>query len=150
MLDQNNVDYYPHLTPSNTGIKNPLKVMAELNRISDIEVCYVTRTYLTSAGRLDGECDKSKINPNMRDKTNVPNLHQGTLRYGRLNEKSLEERILKDFETAREYDAKLSLAITHENEYGYTFSNDFKKNFDRIYCSDGEIRKSVRRIYERS
>ena len=148
LLDQNNTAYYPHLTPSNTGIKNSLEIIAEMNCKPDIEVCYVTRTYLTrhGAGRLDGECGKQEINPDMQDLTNVPNPHQGTLRYAKLIEKSLEERILKDFEPARKYGAKLSLAITHENEYDYVFSNTFKKNFDYIYYSDGETRESVGRI----
>ena len=148
LLDQNNTAHYPHLTPSNTGIKNSLKIIAEMRCKPDIEVCYVTRTYLTrhGAGRLDGECDKQEINPDMQDLTNVPNPHQGTLRYAKLIEKSLEERILKDFEPARKYGAKLSLAITHENEYDYVFSNTFKKNFDYIYYSDGETRESVGRI----
>lgn len=148
LLDQNNTAYYPNLTPSNTGIKNSLEIIAEMSCKPDIEVCYVTRTYLTrhGAGRLDGECDKQEINPDMQDLTNVPNPHQGTLRYAKLVEKSLEERILKDFEPARKYGAKLSLAITHENEYDYVFSNTFKKNFDYIYYSDGETRESVGRI----
>lgn len=148
LLDQNNTAYYPHLTPSNTGIKNSLKIIAEMRCKPDIEVCYITRTYLTrhGAGRLDGECEKQEINPDMQDLTNVPNPHQGTLRYAKLVEKSLEERILKDFEPARKYGAKLSLAITHENEYDYVFSNTFKKNFDYIYYSDGETRESVGRI----
>ena len=148
LLDQNNTAYYPHLTPSNTGIKNSLEIIAEMSCKPDIEVCYVTRTYLTrhGVGRLDGECDKQEINPDMQDLTNVPNPHQGTLRYAKLIEKSLEERILKDFEPARKYGAKLSLAITHENEYDYVFSNTFKKNFDYIYYSDGETRESVGRI----
>ena len=148
LLDQNNTAYYPHLTPSNTGIKNSLEIIAEMNCKPDIEVCYVTRTYLTrhGAGRLDGECGKQEINPDMQDLTNVPNPHQGTLRYAKLIEKSLEERILKDFEPARKYGAKLSLAITHENEYDYVFSNTFKKKFDYIYYSDGETRESVGRI----
>ena len=148
LLDQNNTAHYPHLTPSNTGIKNSLEIIAEMSCKPDIEVCYVTRTYLTrhGAGRLDGECDKQEINPDMQDLTNVPNPHQGTLRYAKLIEKSLEERILKDFEPARKYGAKLSLAITHENEYDYVFSNTFKKKFDYIYYSDGETRESVGRI----
>lgn len=148
LLDQNNKEYFPHLTPSNTGLKNPLKIISNMHCNPDVEVCYVTRTYLTrhGAGRLDGECDKKEINPDMQDLTNVPNPHQGTLRYAKLIEKSLEERILKDFEPARKYGAKLSLAITHENEYDYVFSNTFKKKIDYIYYSDGETRESVGRI----
>lgn len=147
LLDQNNNEYYPHLTPSNTGIKNPLRIISKMDCKPNIEACYVTRTYLTrhGAGRLDGECDKAAINPDMQDLTNVPNPHQGTLRYAKLVEKSLEGRILKDFEPAKKYGAKLSLAVTHENEYSYVFSDKFKKNFDCIYYFDGETRESFRK-----
>ena len=146
LLDQNNTAYYPHLTHSNTGIKNPMWIISNMQLKPDIEVCYVTRTYLTrhGAGRLDGECDKAEINPDMQDFTNVPNPHQGTLRYARLDEKSLKERILKDFEPARKYGAKISLAVTHENECDYVFSDKFIDNFDCIYYSDGEDRESVK------
>lgn len=145
LLDQNNKDYFPHLTPSNTGIKNPLKIISNMSCQPDIEVCYVTRTYITrhGTGRLDGECNKVEINPGMQDLTNVPNPHQGTLRYAKPEEESLKERILKDFEPARQYGAKLSLAVTHQNEYDYVFSDGYKKNFDYIYFSDREIRESV-------
>lgn len=147
LLDQNNKEYFPHLTPSNTGLKNSLKIISNMHCNPDVEVCYVTRTYLTrhGAGRLDGECDKKEINPDMQDLTNIPNPHQGTLRYAKLIEKSLEERILNDFEPARQYGAKLSLAVTHKNEYDYAFSDQFKRNFDYIYYSNGETRESVGR-----
>lgn len=148
LLDQNNKEYFPHLTPSNTGLKNPLKIISNMHCQPDIEVCYVTRTYLTrhGAGRLDGECDKLEINSDMQDLTNVPNPHQGILRYAKLDEEFLKDRILKDFEPARKYGARLSLAVTHENEYDYVFSDEFKKNFDCLYFSDGETRESVGRI----
>lgn len=147
LLDRNNKEYYPNLTPSNTGIKNPMGILSHMSCQVDIEVCYVTRTYLTrhGAGRLDGECDKSEINPDMQDLTNVPNPHQGTLRYAKLDEKSLEERVLNDFGPARKCGAKLSLAVTHGNEYEYVFSDEFKKNFDCIYYSHGETRESIGR-----
>ena len=148
LLDRNNKEYYPHLTPSNTGVENPLKIISGLNSALDIEVCYVTRTYLTrhGAGRLDGECDKSEINPDMQDLTNILNPHQGTLRYAKLDEDSLKERILKDFSPMRKYGAKISLAVTHTNEYDQEFSDGFKENFDCFYYSDGETRYSVRRF----
>lgn len=148
LLDQNNLEYYPHLTPSNTGIKNPLHLInvGLPNDVQkEIEICYVTRTYLTrhGAGRFHGECDKAEINPNMQDLTNVPNPHQGTLRYAKLDEGSLEDRILKDFEAAKKYGAKLSLAVTHENEYNHFFSNSFQEQFENIYHANGETRESV-------
>ena len=147
LLDQNNIEYYPHLTPSNTGIINPLKIIDRLSGVSEIEFCYVTRTYLTrhGAGRLDGECAKVEINTDIKDLTNVPNPYQGTLRYAKLDERSLEKRILKDFMPVKNYVAKLSLAVTHVNEYDYGFSNKFKENFDAMYFSDGETRESIKK-----
>ena len=80
-------------------------------RMMDVEVCYVTRTYLTrhGAGPFPEECGKDEINPDMRDLTNVPNPHQGTLRYGRLDEKAFIRRIREDFDRLiAEYSASSS------------------------------------------
>ena len=145
LLDQNNKEYFPHLTPSNTGSTNPYKIISE--RFSDadnIEVCYVTRTYLTrhGAGRLDNECAKEEINPYMQDLTNVPNLHQGTLRYAEIDVKELNKRINHDFAQMKNLNAKCSLAITHSNEYAKSDWTDI--DFDcKFYGSFGEDRKSV-------
>ena len=118
MLDQNNTAYFPHLTPSNTGVKNPKAIIDRIkwNEPLDIEVCYVTRTYLTrhGAGKLLGECDKSEINPYMEDLTNVPNPNQDSLRYGMMDWKTMMERCSKDLGT---WDVNMSMAITHVNEY---------------------------------
>ena len=96
LLDQNNRAYFPHLTPSNTGIKNARKV---IERISwkepvNIETCYVSRTYLTrhGAGKFPMECAKDQINAQMSDRTNMPNPYQGSLRYGMLDLRELKER----------------------------------------------------------
>ncbi len=87
MLSCDNMEYYPHLTPSYTGLTN---VAALLERAPgwtkvDLEIFYVTRTYVTrhGAGRLDYACSKEEINAYMEDRTNVPNQWQDSLRYGR-------------------------------------------------------------------
>lgn len=145
LLDQNNMGYYPHLTPSNTGIKNPIEIISKIDCKSDIEICYVTRSYLTrhGTGRLDGECHKSEINPDIQDMTNIPNPHQGSLRYAKLDEKSLKSRIFNDFEPAKTFSPKISLAITHVNEKVPCLTNDFLNCFDNIYISDGQTRNSI-------
>lgn len=83
---------------------------------ANVEVCYVTRTYLTrhGAGAFDGECDKSEINGSMKDKTNVPNPYQGSIRYGKLDVNELVNRIKKDI---GEHSYNVSLAVTHLNEF---------------------------------
>lgn len=149
LLDQNNVDYFPHLTPSNTGLTNPTNMIKDKN-VTDIEVCYVTRTYMTrhGAGRFDSECSKDEINPNMVDLTNVPNEFQGTLRYGKLDLNDLKIRIEKDFTTNNNgLNIKKSLAITHINEYSIN-EEKIKKIFNeyKLYLSDGMTRSSVKII----
>lgn len=120
LLDQNNMEYYPHLTPSNTGIKNPARIIKEVswNDSIDIEVCYVTRSYMTrhGAGAFPTECDKDEINADMFDQTNVPNPHQDTLRYGKLDVEDLIKRCNADV-NGLGLPCEKVLAVTHTNEY---------------------------------
>lgn len=142
LLDQNNTEYFPHLTPSNTGLKNPREMILRLFPNADVEVCYVTRPYLTrhGAGRLDNECRKEEINPNMEDLTNVPNPHQGTLRYGKMDSKELESRARMDFSTNHPW--KPSLSITHTNEVLRVFKPT-EGMFDIVYHSHGKTRRDI-------
>lgn len=91
MLDWDNDEYAPHLTASHTGLKNVAELLNELENTGmenfsySLEVIYVSRTYVTrhGAGRLDHECPKEAINPEMTDWTNVYNPWQDHLRYGK-------------------------------------------------------------------
>lgn len=146
LLDQNNMEYFPHLTPSNTGLINPVNMIEDKNVI-DIEACYVTRTYMTrhGAGRFDSECKKEDINPNMVDMTNIPNEFQDTLRYGTLDLNDLKNRIENDFNSnSKGLNIKKSLAITHINEYDID-KEKVRDMFDgyKFYLSDGMTRDSV-------
>ena len=108
-----------------------------------VEVCYVSRTYLTrhGAGPFPGECGKEEINPDIVDLTNVPNPHQGTLRFGKLDGKSFLRRVREDFDSVRfpgGIRAKCTLALTHVNEYNRDIP------FKADYLSDGETREYVK------
>lgn len=144
LLDRNNLSYMPHLTPSNTGIKNPLDIIS--TRKVDAEACYVSRTYMTrhGAGRFDTECKKSDINENIVDLTNIPNPYQDTIRYGMLMLNDLKDRIMSDLGSAN---VNKSIAITHLNEYGVD-QDKLKKLFNKfdIYMSDGMTHNDVYRI----
>jgi adenylosuccinate synthase len=93
LLDQNNVEYRPHLTHSNTGLKN-VRVLCEQAGIYAIDSYYVSRTYLTrhGAGKLPGEDPKMKFH----DDTNVDHPFQGKLRFAPLDPVSLYQRISAD------------------------------------------------------
>ena len=146
LLDQNNRAYFPHLTPSNTGIKNARKVIERIawKEPFNIETCYVSRTYLTrhGAGKFPTECEKAQINAQMSDRTNVPNPYQDSLRYGMLDLKELQERCQSDVGT---FGDQKSIAITHCNEY-HCDVKLLKNVFQgwKIYLSDGETRKNIR------
>lgn len=136
-----------HTTPSFTGAENPVRIIKTLNNTNNIEVCYVTRSYLTrhGAGDFPQECAKSDINPDMVDRTNVPNDYQGTLRYGRIDADELKQRIFSDYAMFGEFDdVKISLAITHLNETdGKLITTEGEKNpesigIDKIYYSYSE------------
>lgn len=149
LLDRCRKEYGNNTTPSNTGVRNPYQLLREYQLMRKdqvkkipVEVCYVSRTYLTrhGAGRFDEECDKVDINPNMVDLTNVSNPHQGTIRYGKLSSKSLLRRIKEDFDSASlpmAFEPRKTLAVTHINEY----MSDIVKKAD--YISGGETRDSV-------
>ena len=147
LLDQNNLKYFPYLTPSSTGLKNPKEIIERIDWYDElnIEVCYVTRTYLTrhGAGPFPTECDKNEINSEMHDKTNVPNPHQDTLRYGKLDLNELYQRVMED---VGNYKCKKSIAITHCNEFRMD-EYKFEKLFLgwNIYKSDGETHNDILR-----
>lgn len=146
LLDQNNIKYGDNTTPSNTGIKNPHEIISKALPNANVEVCYVTRTYLTrhGAGRFDEECSKDIINASMEDYTNVPNPYQGAIRYGWLDVKDLLKRIKDDISSV-DVDYKVSLAITHANEH-YIMITEYD-DYDFIahwYVSDDHTRHSVK------
>ncbi len=93
LLDQDNKEFFPHLTHSNTGIKN-VRILCEQAGIDDIDAYYVSRTYLTrhGAGKLPGEDASLKY----FDNTNDEHPYQGKLRFAPLDVKSLLDRIQKD------------------------------------------------------
>ena len=112
---------------------------------TETEVRYVTRSYLTrhGAGPLPTECQKETINADMADRTNVPNPHQQSLRYGLFDPEAVLARTGKDQEATRAVlpDTVFSAVITHLNETGGKLACDmdldaFTAHFDRVYLSD--------------
>jgi adenylosuccinate synthase len=99
-LDMNNREYFPHLTPSNTGSLNAIKTMIA-GDVEEVNLHYVTRPYVTrhGRGRLNHEMSAEEFSmlfPNFTDKTNVPNEWQGALRFARIDTREMRMRILND------------------------------------------------------
>lgn len=92
MLDEDRIDQFPHVTRSKTGLTNVLYLAPHFG-IEELNVTYISRTYLTrhGAGPLNGECDW--VFP---DSTNIPNQFQGTLRFAPLDLQTLQKSIKYD------------------------------------------------------
>ena len=97
LLDQSHINETVHLTPSSVGSYNIANMINFLGVPTDIY--YVSRTYMTrhGAGEMEAECKREEINPDIVDKTNMPNPWQGDLRFGYINQDTLAERVKKDF-----------------------------------------------------
>lgn len=146
LLSEDNIDYFPHLTPSFTGSQIISKDIEKYD--ADVEVCYVTRSYMTrhGAGKFPTECKKEDINPNIVDKTNQPNQYQQELRYGYLDIKEFVKRIPKDIACYKK-PITCSLAITQLNYTdGYVICGPNDKVrattigtlFDKLYTFDSQ------------
>jgi adenylosuccinate synthase len=93
LLDQDNKEFFPHVTRSNTGTKN-IRALCYEARIDEIETYYVSRTYLTrhGAGPLPGEDADMRF----EDNTNLQHPWQGQLRFAPLDIDSLRKRCAAD------------------------------------------------------
>ncbi|HAE45362.1 MAG TPA: hypothetical protein DCG37_07205 [Lachnospiraceae bacterium] len=87
-------------TPSRTGAEAALGLIEDTFVNAEVEMCYVTRTYLTrhGDGPLHGECHPDAITPRICERTNVTNPFQGSFRYGKMDVESLSGRINRDYE----------------------------------------------------
>lgn len=149
LLDQNMIFYGDNTTPSNTGLFNPMKVIDKVfdEKNTNLEVCYVSRTYMTrhGVGRFETECDKSLINASMIDENNPTNAFQGCLRYGELIPDQLVKRIQNDLNRCNigRFNPTTSIAITHTNEHHFDYSVLQRDFINNIYLSDRRDRESV-------
>jgi adenylosuccinate synthase len=105
LLDQNS-GFYPHVTPSNTGLQNVLAVAGAARAIDPV---YVTRSYTTrhGAGPMyydwvgDREWKKGPPPALDVDTTNIHNDWQHGLRYGPLVVHQLEYAVRTDLARAK-------------------------------------------------
>ncbi|MCQ2523174.1 MAG: adenylosuccinate synthetase [Lachnospiraceae bacterium] len=115
MLDFDRQEYMPYLTPSKTGVANPVNFLSRIGKSLD-EVIYVSRTYVTrhGAGPLPGEVIRNELEGVEKDFTNEPNDWQGTIRYGKhISLKDFVEPLLSD---CKDIKAEISLVLTHVDE----------------------------------
>ncbi|MBE5821622.1 MAG: adenylosuccinate synthase [Clostridiales bacterium] len=136
LLDQNNTEYYPHVTTSNTGIKNVMDILASLSYIGPIDIYYMSRCYITKhgAGAFKGEL-KEKPYSNIEDLTNIPNEFQGSLRFGYMDFDLLAYEINKDLRNLK-LPAKINITFTCLDQ----LDDDFKYLLDgKKHCQKSDL-----------
>lgn len=150
LADDHSYDF-EHNTPAYVGAKVPSQIIAQnfdKGKV-DIETLYVTRTYLTRHGKgqigqtSNLECDKAAINVDMFDATNVPNPNQGTLRYGKFDQREANAAVARAIRDSKYFEmkgikAKPSLVVTHTNEFAGTEILTAAEGKINLYTSDNE------------
>lgn len=135
LLDQGNEKYYPHVTSSNTGIRNVMDILERKKIKCELDIYYMSRCYITrhGAGPLANELSSSPYQ-NVSDLTNIPNEFQGSLRYSYLDLDLLGDAIFKDERSAKWW-AKLNVVITCVDQLGKEFRY-FENNELKSVTSD--------------
>lgn len=149
---------WEYCTPSNTGIKYAVEIIRSTNSLNyeqkKVEICYVSRTYMTRHGQGDipNLCQKQDINPEMNDQTNVFNVCQGHLRYGLLPIQAMLNNFYHEVVISTDLyfngisidNITFSLMLTHWNEYHDNNVKLLFKEFEKVYISDDKIAESVK------
>ena len=120
-LSMTNEDDFPYLTPSVTGARKMIMHVHNYFGIdADVDMTYVTRSYITRHGNgpMDGIDAKVALEV---DATNQPNPWQGTLRFAYFDEDALYKMFKRikqdgdnDYTKSMKY-LKRNLVITHAN-----------------------------------
>lgn len=89
---------FPHVTRSNTGLKNVRELLEGVS-LKTMDVYYVTRAYTTrhGAGPLAHELPEG-LPYEVKDPTNVPGEYQGTLRFSHLDLDTVAAAVKKDID----------------------------------------------------
>ena len=148
-LDMDNMDDFPHLTPSNTGSKRMIPwIKGMYGADTPIEITYVSRSYLTRHGNgpfPDACLDMTHIE---QDMTNQPNPWQGTLRLSGFNKgafRQMGNRIQEDMAKVKDAgmtNVRYNFALTHVNE-NPDFHYPFGDIFDYVFLSDTKYVEDV-------
>ena len=125
---------FPHVTRSNTGIRNARNV-AEAAGIDRLDVIYVTRAYATrhGAGPLAHEV-RGPSPPGIEDRTNLANDWQGRLRIGHLDLDTLRGAIDQDLKSCPGAIRRARILLTCLDQVP-----------DLVTCFDAGTRRAVTR-----
>lgn len=144
-LDAENAPMKPWVTASRTGSGIPVQRVSEY--VGEVEVVYVTRTYLTrhGAGPFPTECHREEIPHAEVDKTNSTNKWQDSFRYGKFDWEEVWERVRKDIENSKAYnsDIKTGLMVTHAMRDAESIVERWEGS---VWVSEGRDYRPTKRI----
>ncbi|MCL2430054.1 MAG: adenylosuccinate synthetase [Alphaproteobacteria bacterium] len=111
LLDMDRGLKFPHVTRSNTGLRNVLALAADAG-IGNLDVVYMTRAYLTrhGAGPLPNEVPRLAF-ADVVDPTNLSNSWQGALRFAPLDLDLLRTTIADDLSDAAAAGIKVDAGV---------------------------------------
>ena len=152
LLDGNLRGQEETTTPSTTGVAGVFVTIENVFQGAEVEICYVTRSYLTRHGDgiMENEMNAEEVQrflPGVSaDMTNRENRHQGALRYGLADAGRITDRIREDFtfccgDTKNTY--RPTVMVTHLNEYAGIDTDLMAGGFFRVYLSDGRTSADV-------
>lgn len=98
MLDQDNKENFPHVTPSKTGLSGIAPIVREVFSEIDYEFTahYVTRAYTTRHGNGPLPHEMELTGYNIVDNTNVHNMYQGSMRFAAFDQDKFQDNIWVD------------------------------------------------------
>ena len=136
LLDQN-LGFFPHVTRSNTGLKNVVQLVLEDNKngntTDEINIIYATRCYTTrhGAGPLKNALN-DKAYPDIIDNTNSPNQFQGTLRFAYIDLDVLNDTIKRDIKLSNiekyfKFNYKIGISCLDQTKIVKFYENNILK-----------------------
>lgn len=144
-----------HGTPSATGVENVMDLLSNVTEDWALEVCYVTRSYLTRHGSGlftgDKNDELAKLVAEL-DTTNSPNEHQGTLRVGTFDLMTWVyalDRMHEDFErtkvVSRAFERVYNIEIRCKMSIAATWCDKWDLDEEVDYKVFGKTRDDVKR-----
>lgn len=142
LLDEARIDLFPHLTRSRTGLTNVVELSKEM-RIEELDVNYVSRTYLTKhgAGPLPGEDNWA-----FPDRTNIPNPFQGKLRFAHLDLEQLAYSINLDLTQAKHKHARINASLSFTCADQLPLPDEKYLPLPVTYISEGPCRADIKKL----
>lgn len=115
LLDQSRESFYGNnLTPSYTGAINVINLIPDS---ANVELCYVTRSYMTRHGAGKFETENNNLIVPDKYETNKTNEFQDNFRYGELIVPNLINRVNADAKLVEDkLNITKTIAITHTDE----------------------------------